>query len=96
MKEALIQARDSRVQKNIERDKVRAKERRREQETRQVARFIDATKSFVVALKLAENDASEGLFSPEAGRFVSRKLDEIRDLMSGLEKAIKKSKPEEK
>lgn len=89
VKEALIQARDERVKVNMERDKVRAIARRREREVRQVADYLDAAKTYVVALKVA-TAADAHCFSPEAVRFVRRRHDEIRKLMSEFEGALKK------
>ena len=88
VKEAFLEARDTRVTALVARQKERAAKKRQQKVTRQVADYTDAMKLYAVALKLAEGDAE--LFSPEAARFVLRRHDQIRKLMSTLEDALNK------
>lgn len=69
----------------VHRDREQAKEKKRQENPREVRAYLDALRAFRVAIKEAIDVARYGKFSPEAQRFVVRWHDDLRDLMKKVE-----------
>jgi hypothetical protein len=87
--EALIQHRNNRAEEWARKDSEKAKRKHLQENNRQVAELLEATKDFIVALKVAEVGA-ERFNAKETITFVTRRFDEIRRRMAQFEKDIKK------
>ena len=71
---------------SISRETEKRETKKRQENPREVKEYLDAIRVFRDAARTAKRVAAYGKFSPEAARFVKRWHDEVRDLLTQVEK----------